>query len=159
MQAAEWAEYKWGYMCILPGINKRIDIIQGKKKYFYLAMHDDQDNNRHLVDTFSLTPNQVDKERGKNFIMHKKYFASQLPDHQTINLNYFYVHENYREFGFGSQMLDEAKTLSEEANMIVTAHLLTLNVHGFYAKRDATFVDEDRSLKEPCVLIYFKKNE
>lgn len=157
IQAAEWAECKWGYMRIFPGIDKRIDIIQGKRKYFYLAIYEDQDKNRHLVGTFSLTPNQVDQENEKNFIKHRKYFVHQLPDHQAINLSYFYVHENYREFGFGSQMLDKAKTLSEDANMIMTAHLLTPNVHGFYSKRDATFVGEDRSLKEPCVLIYFNK--
>lgn len=157
VQAAEWAEYKWGYMRAFPGVNKRIELIQAKRNFFYLAIYEDQDTNRHLVGTFSLTPNQVDEEKEKKFQKNKKYFVNQLPVNQTINLSYFYVHDIYREFGFGSQMLEKAKQLSKTANMIMTAHLLTPNVHGFYAKRNAVFVAEDRSLKEPCELVHFGK--
>jgi GNAT superfamily N-acetyltransferase len=157
LQAAEWAECKWGYMRIFPGIDKRIDILESKRKFFYLAMYEDQNHNLHLVGTFSLTPNKIDPDNERKFSKHKKHFVRQLPENRTINLSYFYVHDNYRQFGFGSQMLGKAKALAKEANMTMTAHLLTPNVHGFYEKRDAVFLTEDRSLKEPCTLVYFKK--
>jgi hypothetical protein len=54
-------------------------------------------------------------------------------------------------------MLEKAKQMSKAAKMTMTAHLLTPNVHGFYAKRQATFIVEDRSLQEPCELIHFGK--
>jgi hypothetical protein len=42
----------------------------------------------------------------------------------------------------------------------MTAHLLTPNVHGFYAKRDAVFkaeIAETRTLEVPCTFIHFIK--
>lgn len=152
IQAAEWAECKWGYMRIFPGIRERMEIILAKEKYFYLALY-----KQHLVGMFSLTPNQVNIEKETKFLKNKNYYVEPVQGIQTINLSYFYVHDNFREFGFGTQMLNKARQLAREANMLMTAHLLTPNVHGFYAKRDAVFVDEDRSLKEPCTLIHFGK--
>lgn len=97
MQAAEWAECKWGYMRSFPGINERIKIIQCKRNHFYLALYQDQENNHHLVGTFSLTPNKIDIEKEDKFKKNKKYFVNQLADCQTINLSYFYVHDNFRD--------------------------------------------------------------
>lgn len=86
-QAAEWAECKWGYMRIFPGIEKRLEIILAKEKYFYLALY-----KQHLVGTFSLTPNIINNDTESQFSKNKKYCVKTMQGIQTINLSYFYVH-------------------------------------------------------------------
>jgi GNAT superfamily N-acetyltransferase len=139
-----------------PGIEKRINILLEKKNYFYLAFYEDYaQQSRHLVGTFTLTPTSVNEDKEK-FFSRKKYHVVRVPNIKTINLSYFYVHDNFREHGFGTQMLEKAKQIAKASEMVMTAHLLTPNVHGFYTKRDAVVLAEDRSLNEPCVLVRFK---
>jgi hypothetical protein len=157
LQAAEWAENKWGYMRGFPGIEKRIELILAKQKTFYLALYIDQDKQSHLIGTFSLTPNDMDVEAEATFQKNKTYYVKPLPNNKSTTLSYFYIHDNFREFGFGSQMLEMAKELSKAAEMTMVAHVLTSNLYGFYKKRGAEFVAEDRALKEPCELIHFGK--
>jgi len=158
-QAAEWAETKWGYMRNFPGNVERINLLLEIKQFFYLAIYEAQDKNQHLVGTFALTPDKVDLEQEKKFLQSKNY-VSLLKNEKAVSLKYVYVHDNFRDFGFGTQILNQAKQIAKKDHALMTAHLLTPNVHGFYAKRDAVFkaeIAETRAHEEPCTLIHFVK--
>lgn len=153
-QAAEWAECKWGYMRIFPGIETRKDLLTQKlkdtKSHFYFAVYKSE-----LIGTFSLTLEEMDLKAELAFAKKHKYYVQPLPPKQEMNLSYFYIHDNFRDFGFGSQMLDEAKEIADAEECTLTAHVLTPNLYGFYKKRDAHFDEEVRSLNEPSALIHF----
>ena len=155
-QAAEWAENKWGYMRKFLGLEERITLIQKKIPHFYLAFYEDQDKNLHLVGTFALTPDELDIKDEQEFIKKKKYYVRPLQEIQTMSLSYLYVHDNFRDFGFGTQILDKAKEIAKESKRLMTAHLLSSTVHGFYKKRNAIFVEDHHAIKEPCAQIYFE---
>lgn len=150
--AAEWAESHIGYMRNFPGLEARKNFILAKKDFFYLAFYEDE-----LVGMFSLTPVAMDLQKEEKLNKSKYNVPSLTLKKGLINLSYFYVHDNLRKFGIGRQMVAEANKIAKAHNLQMTAHLLTSNVHGFYKKSDpaATFIAEDRSLKQPCELVRF----
>ncbi len=90
-QAVEWAECKWGYMRVFPGIETRKELLTKKIKdnncYFYFAVYEGE-----LIGTFSLTLEGLDFKAELAFAEKPKYYVQPMKPKHEINLSYFYIY-------------------------------------------------------------------
>ena len=132
--AATWIEGEWGYIRNL-GVEARKEILTADQNQLYIATLDNQPVAMFALFDYQFHP---DLQAGSN----------QLP--RAKELMYVYVDKDYRDLGFGRQIVNEAKRLAREsrANLIL---LDTLKPHltRMYEKQGGVSVCEGRLFTEP----------
>lgn len=121
--AAGWAEAEWGYIRN-KGVEYRAGVLHALRSDVFIGTYAGQP-----VAMFALLEHELPNSRGL----------------KTRELTYVYVKKEYRGLGFGKQIIEEAKRLTEEAG----AHLILLStlkpgLNRFYEKHGAKVVCEDR---------------
>lgn len=117
-QAAIWADGAWGYLDNFQ--NNSIDDIRAHADRFYVALYNGQ-----MIGMFGL------------------YQHHSLNNSLVIDeLNYVYIHPNFRNFGFGRRMIEQAKLISKEKHQADIIIIETTNpkLNKFYEKLGAKFV-------------------
>lgn len=118
--AAKWIEDKWGYIRKL-GLEKRRSLIEDMEKDFYIVTYT---STQQPIGIFAL----FDSDKQRDF----------MQPFSTKSLMYFYVDENYRSLGFGSEMLKLAKQkCKEEGIQCIDLDTLTPTLNKFYINHGA----------------------
>lgn len=123
-QAAIWAEAAWGYLEDFKGTLE--DDIKEHADRFYIVTY-----NNEMIGMFGL------------------YQYHSLSSKLVIDeLNYVYIHPNFRKLGFGKEMIERAKEISRHENHADLLILETTNpeLNKFYEKSGAKFVCDSRAL-------------
>lgn len=127
--AANWAESEWGYIRN-KGVKYREGVMSALSDNIYIGTFAGQP-----VGMFALLDHSYHNELVKN--------ANKLPN--VGELMYVYVEKNYRGFGFGKQIIQEAKRLSALFHMdMILLDTLKPNLNKFYEKHGATVICEGK---------------
>jgi diamine N-acetyltransferase len=139
--AAKWAEDEWGYIRN-KGIEYREDVMRGLSDNVYIG-------------TFAGIP--VAMFALLNHSFHKDLVEATDTLPRAYELMYVCVEKEYRGFGFGKQILEKAKKLSEAsgANLILL-DTLKPNLNKFYEKHGAQVVCEGSLFSHPTDVLTIK---
>ena len=132
--AATWTEGEWGYIRNL-GVEARKEILTAKQNQLYIGTLANQP-----VAMFALFDHHFHSDLQAG--------SKRLP--QARELMYVYVDKDYRDLGFGRQIVNEAKRLANEAGAdLILLDTLKPNLTRMYEKQGAVAVCEGRLFTEP----------
>ncbi len=125
--AAQWAEGEWGYIRNM-GVEYRTRVMCDLSQYVYIGLFAEKP-----VAMFAL----LERKFSPDLVA-----ATDCPIHAR-ELMYVYVDKNYRGFGFGKQIIDEAKQLAKQAGAtLILLDTLKPSLNRFYEKQGARIVCE-----------------
>lgn len=139
--AATWSEAEWGYIRN-KGVEFRESVLDSMKKQVFIGLFADKP-----VAMFAL----FDHEFHPELIEINKL----LP--KTYELMYVYVEKNYRGIGFGKQVVEEAKRLTQAdgADMILL-DTLKPGLNRMYEKQGAQVICEGHLFSHPTDVLAIK---
>jgi GNAT superfamily N-acetyltransferase len=125
--AAKWAEDEWGYIRN-KGVEFRKEVMTKYKENVYIGCYAGEP-----VAMFALL----------NHPLHPRLSAVLDSPNNAGELMYVYVRKEYRDLGFGKQIIEKAKQLAKDSGAkLILLDTLKPNLNGFYKRQAAEVVCE-----------------